>query len=81
MIHWPYLTNNMRNAYLEKVVSKIQGNLINSITAQGNKINNLRFADKIELIGGHIKTTWENVETLHREWRAAELIKYITETK
>jgi len=52
--------------YLERVIDKIQGTGT-GIAVHGNRINNLRFADNIDLIEGQIKTNEENVEILRRE--------------
>src|ERR1043165_1601440 len=49
--------------YLERVIDKIQGTG-RRIVVHGNRINNLMFADNIDMIEGQIKTIEENVEIL-----------------
>ena len=49
-----------------------------SKAVHGNRINNLSFADNIDLVEGQIKTIAENVEILRRE-RKTEIKPKITD--
>lgn len=66
--------------YLERVMEKIK-NKRTGIAIHGTRVNNLIFADDVDLIEEDINNIQENVETLQKEGKAAGLRINISKTK